>query len=168
MRTNLVVNPKLPGIADGQQGSFIRMKQKSSHPCTMPSVHINFRLLSVFLLLLLPGFLSFCPTEIYAQAAAPAKPQPPATVLLIRHAEKLTDGRIDLSPTGFERARLLPKCFRLPQPNPISPPGKTVLVVWHHGKIPQLASALGRLRRTLHGRTRSTTASGESTMQTVR
>jgi hypothetical protein len=75
MRTNLVVNPKLPGIADGQQGSFIRMKQKSSHPCTMPSVHINFRLLSVFLLLLLPGFLSFCPTEIYAQAAATAKPQ---------------------------------------------------------------------------------------------
>jgi hypothetical protein len=111
MRTNLVVNPKLPGIADGQQGSFIRMKQKSSHPCTMPSVHINFRLLSVFLLLLLPGFLSFCPTEIYAQAAAPAKPQPPATVLLIRHAEKLTDGRIDLSPTGCERARLLPKVF---------------------------------------------------------
>jgi hypothetical protein len=178
-------------------------------------------LASVFLLLLLPGFLSFCPTEIYAQAAAPAKPQPPATVLLIRHAEKLTDGRIDLSPTGFEHARLLPKVFSpaaarpdLPTPQvlfathisehsnrpvqtvtplaaalhlPIDDSfsnedypalaaallsgkyaGKTVLVVWHHGKIPQLASALGRLRRTLHGRTRSTTASGESTMQTVR
>jgi broad specificity phosphatase PhoE len=41
----------------------------------------------------------------------PRKPQPPATILIIRHAEKLTDGRIDLSPTGFERARLLPRLF---------------------------------------------------------
>jgi len=77
----------------------------------MASVRIKFRLLSVFLLLLLPGLLSFIPTEIHAQAAAPAKPQPPATILLIRHAEKLTDGRLDLSPAGFERARLLPTVF---------------------------------------------------------
>lgn len=35
----------------------------------------------------------------------------PATVLLIRHAEKLTDGRQDLSPVGFERAKLLPELF---------------------------------------------------------
>jgi hypothetical protein len=66
--------------------------------------------------LLLPGFLSlgflsFSTMEIHAQAAAPAKPQPPATILLIRRAEKLTDGRLDLSPTGFERARLLPTVF---------------------------------------------------------
>ncbi len=82
----------------------------------MASVRIKSRLSSVLLLLLLPGLLSpgllsFSSMEIYAQAAAPAKPQPPATILLIRHAEKLTDGRLDLSPAGFERARLLPKVF---------------------------------------------------------
>jgi hypothetical protein len=38
-------------------------------------------------------------------------PQPPATVLLIRHAEKLTDGRIDLSAVGFERAKVIPLLF---------------------------------------------------------
>jgi broad specificity phosphatase PhoE len=121
--------------------------------------------------------------------------QLPATILLIRHAEKLTDGQIDLSPTGFERARLLPKVFGLglrpdvPTPQvlfathisahsnrpvqtvtplaealhlPINDSfrnedyralaatllsgkyaGKVVLVVWHHGEIPQLAVALG-------------------------
>jgi hypothetical protein len=37
--------------------------------------------------------------------------QPPATILIIRHAEKLTDGRLDLSPTGFKRASLLPNLF---------------------------------------------------------
>jgi len=119
----------------------------------------------------------------------------PATVLIIRHAEKLTDGRIDLSPAGFERARLLPGLFvpgarqDLPTPQvlfathvsahsnrpvqtvtplakalhlPIDDSfadedyaglaaallsgkyaGKVVLVVWHHGRIPQLAMALG-------------------------
>ncbi len=44
--------------------------------------------------------------------AAPAQaPQPPATILLIRHAEKLTDGRPDLSTIGFERAKLIPQLF---------------------------------------------------------
>lgn len=37
--------------------------------------------------------------------------QPPATILIIRHAEKLTDGRQDLSPVGYQRAALLPKLF---------------------------------------------------------
>jgi len=37
--------------------------------------------------------------------------QPPAAILVIRHAEKLTDGRIDLSPTGFKRADLLTSLF---------------------------------------------------------
>jgi hypothetical protein len=121
-------------------------------------------------------------------------PQPPATILIIRHAEKLTDGRQDLSPVGYQRAELLPKLFDgsrsdLPVPQvlfathvskhsnrpveTITPlatalklpidstimddeyaalakvllsgkyAGKVVLVAWHHGKIPQLASALG-------------------------
>src|SRR6202012_1459025 len=38
-------------------------------------------------------------------------PQPPAAVLLLRHAEKLTDGRIDLAPAGFARAKDLPQLF---------------------------------------------------------
>jgi hypothetical protein len=37
--------------------------------------------------------------------------QPPATVMLIRHAEKLTDGREDLSPEGFARAKVIPELF---------------------------------------------------------
>jgi broad specificity phosphatase PhoE len=36
---------------------------------------------------------------------------PPATILLIRHAEKLTDGQPDLSPVGFERAKVIPQLF---------------------------------------------------------
>ncbi len=122
-------------------------------------------------------------------------PRPPTTILLIRHAEKLTDGGEDLSPVGFERARLLPGLFvrghapALPTPQvlvathaskhsnrpvetilPLSDAlhlsidstisnddyaalalqllsgkyaGKVVLVAWHHGKLPDLAKALG-------------------------
>jgi hypothetical protein len=167
------------------------LKQNDRYPCTMPSIRSKFHVSVALLILLLIGSM-----EIDAQATAPAKPQPPATILLIRHAEKLTDGRIDLSPTGFERARLLPTRFSpagarpdLPTPQvlfathlsehsnrpvqtvtplatalhlPIDDSfsndeypalaaallsgkyaGKVVLVVWHHGKIPQLASALG-------------------------
>lgn len=48
--------------------------------------------------------------------------QPPATVLLIRHAEKLTDGQMDLSPTGFERARRLPQLFGATAPHHLPRP----------------------------------------------
>jgi broad specificity phosphatase PhoE len=48
---------------------------------------------------------------IYANSEAAAKPQPPATILLVRHAEKLTDGQSDLSSVGFERARRLALAF---------------------------------------------------------
>jgi broad specificity phosphatase PhoE len=44
-------------------------------------------------------------------SASCAVAQAPATVLLIRHAEKLTDGQQDLSPTGLERAKRLPELF---------------------------------------------------------
>src|SRR5258705_11001413 len=165
------------------------MNQNHHYPCNMAPVRTKSRLpLALFLFLLLSAI------EIHAQPAA--KPQPPATILIIRHAEKLTDGRIDLSPTGFERARLLPKLFSPPAARPDLPTpqvlfathlsqhsnrpvqtvtplaaalhlpiddsfnnddypalaaallsgkyaGSVVLVVWHHGKIPQLASALG-------------------------
>jgi hypothetical protein len=129
-----------------------------------------------------------------ARGQGVVSPQPPATILIIRHAEKLTDGRQDLSPQGYQRASLLPKLFdgsrpdlpvpqvlfathgskhsnrpvetitplaaalKLPIDNTIMDDdyaalaqellsgkyaGKVVLVAWHHGKIPQLASALG-------------------------
>ena len=143
----------------------------------------------------LPLVLLLVAVASVSQTRAPV-PQPPATILIIRHAEKLTDGRIDLSPTGFERAKLLPNLFLpagarpdLPTPQiifathlsahsnrpvqtvtplaaalhvPIDDSisnddypklaetllsgkyaGKVVLVVWHHGKIPELTRALG-------------------------
>jgi hypothetical protein len=48
---------------------------------------------------------------IGSAAALGQAAQPPATILLIRHAEKLTDGREDLSPVGFERAKVIPLLF---------------------------------------------------------
>jgi broad specificity phosphatase PhoE len=41
---------------------------------------------------------------------APAAPEPPRTILLIRHAEKPTSG-MDLAPAGFARAKALPELF---------------------------------------------------------
>jgi broad specificity phosphatase PhoE len=45
----------------------------------------------------------------FGQAAT--RPEPPRTILLIRHAEKLTDGQPDLSPAGFDRAKVIPQLF---------------------------------------------------------
>ncbi|MGA1983826.1 MAG: hypothetical protein ABSG84_15345 [Acidobacteriaceae bacterium] len=48
--------------------------------------------------------------------------QPPATILLIRHAEKPASG-MDLSPAGFDRAKVIPQLFggaaphNLPRPD---------------------------------------------------
>ncbi len=44
-------------------------------------------------------------------APVPITGQPPATILIFRHAEKLTDGQIHLSPAGFERADRLRDLF---------------------------------------------------------
>jgi hypothetical protein len=44
-------------------------------------------------------------TVAWAQA-----PEPPKTILLIRHAEKPLSG-MDLSPVGFERAKVIPQLF---------------------------------------------------------
>jgi broad specificity phosphatase PhoE len=135
-------------------------------------------------------------TDAHSTAAEVTKPKPPATILIMRHAEKLTDGQSDLSSEGLERARLLLNLFSpagrrpdLPTPQvlfaahvsahsnrsvqTLSPlaaalhlpiddhfrdrdyadlaaallsgtyAGKTVLVAWHRGMIPRLASALG-------------------------
>jgi hypothetical protein len=128
--------------------------------------------------------------------SATATPKPPATILIIRHAEKLSNGDTDLSPAGYERAQLLLKAFVPPGVRPDLPTpqfifaaalsphsnrsaltvvplaealhlqinqdfedqqfadlaaeilsgryaGKIVLISWHHGTIPQLATALG-------------------------
>ena len=164
-----------------------RTQQKDAYAYKMAVLFLSSRRLVLSLLVVVAGCT--------AQTTATAKPQPPATILLIRHAEKLSDGEIDLSPTGFERARLLPNEFAagtrqdLPTPQflfaahlskhsnrpvqTITPlaaalhlpiddrfsdsdyadlaatllgggyAGKVVLVVWHRGKIPQLAAALG-------------------------
>jgi hypothetical protein len=56
--------------------------------------------------LVLVAALCFAPLVERAQSAAP-----PATIYLIRHAEKLTDGREDLSVQGFRRAAFLPQLF---------------------------------------------------------
>jgi len=49
-------------------------------------------------------------------------PQTLVTVMLIRHAEKLTDGRGDLSPAGIERAKLIPKLFGRAAPHDLPKP----------------------------------------------
>lgn len=71
------------------------------------------------------GLHAGMPAGVLAQADG--VPKPPATILLIRHAEKLTDGRMDLSTVGFERAKVIPLMFagggqatasqRLPRPD---------------------------------------------------
>jgi hypothetical protein len=152
----------------------------------MPAISRRSCLLFTVALLLLSTSL------LRAQPAA--TPQPPATIYLIRHAEKLTDKRPDLAQQGFLRAALLPNLFtapgsKLPRPDfifatarsknsnrpfetvmplsatlnePISNDildedfanlaklllsgqyaGKVVFISWHHGKLPDLASALG-------------------------
>jgi hypothetical protein len=50
-----------------------------------------------------------------------ASAQPPATILLIRHAEKPADG-MDLAPAGFARARLLPQLFGASAPHNLPRP----------------------------------------------
>jgi hypothetical protein len=144
------------------------------------------------------SFLSMILCAVLLGFLGAACAQPPATILLIRHAEKLTDGRMDLSPVGFERAKVIPQLFggtvaaaphNLPRPDflfathvskksnrpvetitplsealkmPISSEvedkdfatlakellsgkyaGKVVLVAWHHGTLPEFATALG-------------------------
>jgi hypothetical protein len=161
----------------------------------MASTTTTFRLSGILFIWLALG-LTACRSSPQAQPQSAATPKPPATVLIIRHAEKLTNGDPDLSAAGYERAQLLLKAFvpagvrpDLPTPQfifaaapsrhsnrsaltvvPLAEAlhlqinqnfeddeyaglaaeilsgryaGKTVLISWHHGRIPQLATALG-------------------------
>src|SRR5580658_10455048 len=67
--------------------------------------------LRFFLAALLPAYFALGGGMSGGVPAFGQSPQPPATILLIRHAEKLTDGREDLSPAGFERAKMIPLLF---------------------------------------------------------
>jgi hypothetical protein len=170
------------GCSQSSDVSFVMIENMTFDGSARPILVLRFLLLSC-LLLVLPS--------VQGQVS-----QPPATILIVRHAEKLTDGRLDLSPVGFKRAALLPDLFvpagvrsDLPLPQvliatgqsahsnrpveTITPlaaalnlpidssvlnedygalaasllsgryAGKVVLVSWHHGKIPALATALG-------------------------
>jgi len=157
-------------------------------------------ILCIWLALTLTACHSSSPIEAKSppdvQSTSAASPQPPATILIIRHAEKPTEGDPDLSTEGYARAQILLKDFIPPGVRPDLPPpqfifaaapsthsnrsaltviplagalnllidqdfkdhkyadlasellsgkyaGKVVLISWHHGKIPQLAAALG-------------------------
>jgi hypothetical protein len=159
---------------------------------------ITVRLLEILLAGLAVG-LTGCERSAHGNAqleGLSAKAQPPAMILIIRHAEKPPPGDAGLAPEGYTRAQLLLKVFLPPGVRPdlptpqyifaaastshsnrsaltVSPladalhleinqsfkdhsyadlaaellsgkyAGKVVLVSWHHGKIPELAAALG-------------------------
>src|SRR5258708_7288766 len=86
-----------------------------------------YRSITLFLLALL-----VVSATTLAQAPTSAA-QPPATILIIRHAEKLTDGQLDLSPTGFKRASLLPNLF-LPAGARLDLPTPQVIFATHQSK----------------------------------
>ena len=163
----------------------------------MASTRTKFRL-SGILFIWTALAMTGCQSSTGTQAQSAGTPQPPATILIIRHAEKLPNGDTDLSPAGYARAQLLLKAFiplgvrpDLPTPQfifaaapsthsnrsalTVAPladalhlqinqdfqdhkyanlaaellsgkyTGKVVLISWHHGKIPQLAAALGAI-----------------------
>src|SRR5260370_36346200 len=85
------------GCSQSPDGSFVMMGNMTFDP--------SVRRILVLRLLLLSCLLVVLPS-VQGQVS-----QPPATILIVRHAEKLTDGRLDLSPVGFKRAALLPDLF---------------------------------------------------------
>jgi hypothetical protein len=169
---------KIKSLTSKPDGAHLWIKPPRSWSC-----------FAVFLILLLSG----CKAD-RGQNPRSEVPHPPATIFLIRHAEKLTNGEMDLSEAGSERAQLLVQAFSGKRPDLPTPQvlfaahisahsnrslqtllplatslhlpiddsfkdedyedlaaallsgkyaGKVVLVAWHRGKIPQLATALG-------------------------
>jgi len=86
-----------------------------------------YRSITLFLLTLLAASAT-----TLAQAPTSAA-QPPVTILIIRHAEKLTDGQLDLSPTGLKRASLLPNLF-VPAGTRLDLPTPQVIFATHQSK----------------------------------
>jgi hypothetical protein len=94
-------------------------------PCLILVETMTFTRRHLLRAIALLALLPFVPT--HAQT-----PQPPATILLIRHAEKLTNGESDLSPAGFARAKQLPQLFA-PGHTPALPTPQ-VLIATHRSK----------------------------------
>jgi len=82
------------------------MRDSVSLSGRQPALRAGRRLILLGLLGMAAG-LGGTAAGMAAWAQAPA---PPATILLIRHAEKPASGS-DLAPAGFERAKLIPKLF---------------------------------------------------------
>jgi hypothetical protein len=171
----------------------------------MASARTKSRLFSILFVWLAIALIGCHPSPATSIESSPAtsadsppvtSPQTPATIFIIRHAEKPPEGDPTLSAEGSARAQLLLKTFipsdgrpALPTPQfifaaapsihsnrsaltviPLADAlhleinqdfkdhryadlaaellsgkyaGKVVLVSWHHGKIPELAAALG-------------------------
>ncbi|QHN03370.1 histidine phosphatase family protein [Granulicella sp. WH15] len=98
--------------------------------------------------------LLFCGFLLLGGAVVQCVAQAPATIYLIRHAEKLYDGREDLSEAGFARAAVLAQLFIPPAGSSLVPLERPqVLIATHASKksnrpvetITPLAKALGLL-----------------------
>jgi hypothetical protein len=77
-------------------------------------------------------------------------PQPPATILIIRHAEKLTDGQTDLSPIGFARAELLPKLFSSAANRPDLPTPQVIFATHESAHSNRPVQTMAPLAAALH------------------
>lgn len=79
------------------------------------------RLLLLTLLATLPSVAQKPKAPHPIATPVPITGQPPATILIFRHAEKLTDGQIHLSPTGLKRSTRLRDLFVPPGARPDLP-----------------------------------------------
>ncbi len=117
-----------------------------------------FRQISSFLLVLALALASSHAQEPARPAKAPrptatAVPiagQPPATILIFRHAEKLTDGQIHLSPTGFKRADRLRDLFVPPGVRPDLPAPQIIFATQASAHSDRPVETVTPLAQALH------------------
>ena len=75
---------------------------------------------------------------------------PPAAVLIIRHAEKLTDGQKDLSEAGFKRAAEIPKLFTGPTARPDLPVPQVLIATHESAHSRRPVETITPLSKTLN------------------
>jgi hypothetical protein len=117
-----------------------------------------FRQISSFLIL-----LALAPA--FSVAQEPAKPakaprpiaapvpitgDPPATILIFRHAEKLTDGQIHLPPAGFKRADRLRDLFVPPGKRPDLPTPQVIFATHASAHSDRPVETVTPLAQALH------------------